>query len=150
MAGRAGSDVIAVIVRSKQGDVPRDAVRQHALRLLRTAANIVRNRAIVLVSKPAKRIRKRRKRNTARGKKGSQYTVYQGSLPGQPPRVRRGHGRASIAIEYDDAALVARLGVRRNAAYMAWLELGTDRIAPRPWLQRALRECAPALRVLAR
>lgn len=120
-------------------------IQQRAMTLLLAAAQIVRNRAIVLVSRPARRIRRKRSRSTSRGPRGSQYTIYEGSLPGQPPQVRRGHGRASIAVELDQAAMVARLGVRQNAAYMAWLEVGTDRVAPRPWLTRAVRECTPQL-----
>jgi hypothetical protein len=122
--------------------------RQQAWELVVAATNLVRTRAIQLVSKPAIRIRKKRTRTTSRGKKGSQYTVFIGSRPGQPPQVRRGFGRKSIDLEEYPSQLYTRLGVRKNAAYMVYLEVGTGRIKPRPWLTRALEETRPALRAL--
>lgn len=130
-----------------QADVPK-ITRAQAWKLIVVAANIVRTRAIVLVSKPAKRIRKKRKRDTSKGKKGSQYTVFIGSRPGEPPQVRRSFGRKNVAVEYNQNSLFARLGIRKNAAYMAYLEVGTGRIAPRPWLTRALDELCAALQQL--
>lgn len=131
-----------------KGDQMTKALEEEAWRLLLLATNIVRNRAIVLCSKPATRIRKRRTRDTARGKKGSQYTVFIGSRPGQPPMVRRGFGRKSIDIEMFRERLETHLGVRRNAAYMAYLEVGTGRIKPRPWLLPALEASQAAIRAL--
>ncbi|MBC7350850.1 MAG: hypothetical protein H5U08_00680 [Thermogutta sp.] len=125
-----------------------DQLKKAAWQMVVTATNIVRNRAIVLVSKPAKRIRRVRTRSTSKGKKGSQYTEYAGSNPGQPPQVRTGHGRKNVAIEEHQAQLMTRLGVRKSAAYMAYLELGTSRIAARPWLVRALKETEGVLRTL--
>lgn len=131
-----------------QADVPK-ITRAQAWKLIVVAANIVRTRAIVLVSKPAKRIRKKRKRDTSKGKKGSQYTVYIGSSrPGEPPQARRTFGRKNVAVEYNQNSLFARLGIRKDAAYMAYLEVGTGRIKPRPWLTRALNESAGALKAL--
>ncbi len=106
---------------------------------IRRAAVYLMTRARLLCSRPALRIRMRRRRTTNRGPRGSQYTVYVGSAPGQPPMVRTGFGRRSIIFEYNSRAYVARVGPTRNAAYMAYLELGTDRIAPRPWLLPAMQ-----------
>lgn len=124
--------------------------RQRAWKLVVAAAHIVRIRAITLASRPAKRIRKRRKRNTSKGRKGSQYTVYVGSRPGQPPQARRGFGHLpmNVHVEYYPSNLAARLGVLKSARYMAYLEVGTSRIAPRPWLTRALDETSAALKAL--
>lgn len=58
------------------------------------------------------------------------------SLPGEPPHKRTGRGRASVA--YEVSGLVGRVGT--NVKYLRWLELGTLRVAARPWLRRALRE----------
>lgn len=130
-----------------EDNVPQ-TTRQQAWQLVVAAANLVRTRAVQLVSKPAKRIRKKRKRTTSKGKKGTQYTVFVGSQPGEPPQVRRGFGRKNIAMEEYPDSMTIRLGVRKNAAYMAYLEVGTGRIKPRPWLTRALNESAGALKAL--
>ena len=128
-------------------DMPQ-VTRQQAWTLIVAATNLVRTRAIQLVSKPAKRIQKKRTRTTSRGVKGSQYTVFIGSRPGEPPQVRRSFGRKNIDVETYPHHLYTRLGVRKNAAYMAYLEVGTGRIRPRPWLTRALEETRPALQAL--
>jgi HK97 gp10 family phage protein len=128
-------------------DLPQ-ITRRQAWQLVVAATNIVRARAVQLVSTPAKRIRKKRTRTTSKGKKGSQYTVFVGSRPGQPPQVRRGFGRKNIDVEVYPSQLYARLGVRKNAAYMAYLEVGTGRIQARPWLVRALEETKSALQAL--
>jgi len=79
---------------------------------------IARHKASV----PAARIRKRRKRKTNRGKKGSQYTEFVGSKPGNPPMRRTGLGQRSIVRGRQ--GLVARVGYSRNAMYMMFHELG--------------------------
>jgi len=72
-----------------------------------------------------------------RGKSGK--TVYPDpSKPGEPPRKRTGFGQRGIVREFD--GLTARVGVTKNALYMAYLELGTSRIAKRPWVVSTLRK----------
>lgn len=63
------------------------------------------------------------------------------SAPGEPPNVQTGRGRGSIAWEVD--ALRGRVGT--NVDYMRMQELGTRRMAARPWLRRALAECQAAI-----
>ncbi len=58
------------------------------------------------------------------------------SAPGDPPHVQTGRLRGSIAHERD--GLVGRVGT--NVIYGRFLELGTGRMAARPWLRRALGE----------
>lgn len=89
------------------------------------------------VSVPNTGVTRIRKRNTKAGRKGSQYTIYpHSSKEGEPPRVRTSFGRSMITMQYlplkKDPRV--RVGVRTNAKYMIFLELGTKRIAPRPWL----------------
>lgn len=138
--------MIEVSAQTTMRQVP--DTRQQAWKLVTASANLVRTRAIELVSKPAKRYRKRRTRNTSKGKKGSQYTIFVGSKPGQPPQVRRGFGRKNVAMLPMREHLTIRLGIRKNADYMVYLEVGTEHIAPRPWLRRALEEMEPVLRSL--
>jgi len=119
--------------------------RLHAA-ILRSAV-LIHNRARVLCSQPAKRITRRRTRTTSAGRRGSTYTHYVPSRPGQPPALRTGFGRSSITWwQIDD--LTARIGIRANGVYMAYLETGTRRIARRPWLSRALDECRDAVTTL--
>jgi len=60
------------------------------------------------------------------------------SLPGEPPRKRTGFGQRGIVREFD--GLTARVGVTANAIYMYYLELGTSRIAKRPWIISTLKK----------
>jgi hypothetical protein len=111
------------------------------------AAVLLHTRARVLCSTPARREVRRRTRDTSAGRRGSTYTHYVPSRPGQPPALRTGLGRSAITwSQVDD--LTARVGVRDNGVYMAYLETGTRRIARRPWLSRALDDCRDAVTVL--
>lgn len=95
------------------------------------------------VNKSNAGVRKTRTRNTKAGKKGSQYTIYpNSSKPGEPPRARTGFGRQNIVYEFngDVKNPAVRVGVQRNGRYMFSLELGTKRVAARPWLLRTLIE----------
>jgi hypothetical protein len=59
------------------------------------------------------------------------------SAPGDPPHKQSGRLLASVAWELVSDA-IARVGM--NLRYGRWLELGTRKMAARPWLRRALRE----------
>lgn len=63
--------------------------------------------------------------------------VTQRSRPGEPPRLETGFGRAGIRdrVEQDGAGKWhLKISVVRNAIYMLFLEFGTKRVKPRPWL----------------
>jgi len=64
------------------------------------------------------------------------------SAPGEPPRARTGFGRDNIVKEFNDSPLfpAVRVGVGKNAMYMFYLEVGTRRIEPRPWLVATLEK----------
>lgn len=128
---------VRLIVRAPQ--VMR-AEQQRLQRRLLIAADLLATRARRLCSRPAQRIT-RRVRAGRRGPEGQRrsWTEYVGSRPGEPPRLRTGYGRTSITW-WRHAPLVARVGIRRNAIYMAYLETGTRHIARRPWLSRAVAE----------
>lgn len=65
-------------------------------------------------------------------KRGS--VTHQASAPGQPPAPDTGTLRASVHTDLSEiAGLVARVGT--NKAYGYWLEVGTSRMAARPWLK---------------
>lgn len=60
------------------------------------------------------------------------------SKPGEPPALRFGELRRSIAWEVDESAHVARVG--SNKDYAGYLERGTSKMDARPFLQRTLNE----------
>jgi len=121
--------------------------RQRVHAAVLRAAVLIHTRARVLCSTPAQRLTRRRTRDTSAGRRGSTYTRYVPSRPGQPPALRSGFGRSSITWWQIDE-LAARIGIRTNGVYMAYLETGARRIAQRPWLSRALDECRDAVTVL--
>ncbi len=64
------------------------------------------------------------------------------SNPGEPPHLRSGRLRSSISwrLGEDEQGLYADIGT--NVLYGYWLEVGTDRLAPRPYLRPALSAAA--------
>lgn len=58
------------------------------------------------------------------------------SRPGEPPHKQTGRLQSSVTREVDDQR--ARVGT--NVVYGRYLELGTRKMAPRPWLRRSLDE----------
>jgi hypothetical protein len=66
------------------------------------------------------------------------------SKPGEPPYKQTGHLRRSVSWEYDANKMIARVG--SPLAKARWLELGTRRMAARPWLRRALLESKGKIR----
>lgn len=67
------------------------------------------------------------------------------SMPGEPPHRRTGRLRASVAWDVGITDhLYAKVGT--NIRYGKYLELGTSRMAARPWLRRAMIEKTPEIR----
>lgn len=124
---------------------------EHAARtaVQRAGAHLM-TQARMMANRPAKRERRRRQRTTSAGPKGSTYTHYIASAPGQPPAVRTGFGRRNIDMEFYPKRLIARVGVRESADYMIYLELGTRRIAPRPWLKPATDRSRASIEAIMR
>lgn len=62
------------------------------------------------------------------------------SRPGEPPRVDMGRLRSSITHEIvsELRGIVGRVGT--NVKYGRYLELGTSKMLPRPWLIPALKK----------
>lgn len=68
------------------------------------------------------------------------------SKPGEYPKKVIGHLRRNVADEFDAAAMTSRVGT--NVLYGKFLELGTSRMAPRPFLTKGLYEFADELGVI--
>lgn len=71
------------------------------------------------------------------------------SLPGNPPAVDTGTLRRSITYEVDEENLVGRVGsTQTNPPYGAYLEFGTSRMQPRPWLKPATEKSMETIKKL--
>jgi HK97 gp10 family phage protein len=82
-----------------------------------------------------------------RGQRGKLIYNAFSSKPGQPPRKQTGRLQGSITYEIDPAKMTARVGT--NLIYGKYLELGTRKMAKRPWLKRAIGEVrGDVLRIL--
>lgn len=70
--------------------------------------------------------------------RGRVYGRHRASAPGDGPAVDTGRLRASITRETGKvgSVLVARVGT--DVKYAKWLELGTSKMSPRPFLRPAL------------
>lgn len=66
------------------------------------------------------------------------------SKPGESPKKVLGHLRRNIVQEHDKDRQLSRVGT--NVLYGKWLELGTRKMKPRPWLRNALTAYGKALR----
>lgn len=72
------------------------------------------------------------------------FGARQASAPGEPPA--RDTGNLSGLIGVDEVNLPRmRVAIFSSAEYSADLEFGTSKMAPRPFLRRALREIGPRI-----
>lgn len=58
--------------------------------------------------------------------------------PGQYPGKRKGHLRRNITHEVNKQAKLARVGT--NVVYGKYLEIGTSKMKPRPWMSKTNQE----------
>ena len=129
-----------------QGEQVKKRIKAEIKRRLYACAVLVLNRARELISIPGttqatglgkgknQKVKKKRLYNT------------NPSAPGDPPHKQKGHLRRSVAKEVGDTE--ARVGT--NLLYGRWLELGTPKMAARPWLRRALSEVLQQIQAVFR
>jgi phage gpG-like protein len=115
-------------------------------RRLDAASIVVQNHAKALISTEgtAKATAGRTLRSGRKVRKGSLIYGASPSKPGEPPNVQTGRLRGSVA--HERVGMVARVGT--NVRYGRDLELGTRKMAARPWLRRALVEMTPAVQAI--
>lgn len=74
---------------------------------------------------------------------GSKTKIHHPSLPENPPAPDTGNLRQSIRYEVNNEynRVVGIVGsTQKNPDYAFWLEWGTSKMAPRPWLRPAMRK----------
>ena len=62
------------------------------------------------------------------------------SAPGQPPRIDTGNLIRSITSEMKREHNKIAIRIGTNVDYGRYLELGTEKMKPRPWIRQALRK----------
>ena len=75
---------------------------------------------------------------------GSKKRGLDPSKPEESPKKVRGHLRRNITDEFDAMRQVSRVGT--NVKYGRYLETGTNKMKPRPWIRNTLQRCARQLR----
>ena len=90
------------------------------------------------VNVPNSGVRVKVKRKTPGGNTTSRTIYPNPSKAGEPPRKRTGFGQSQIKKEVDRKSLTARVGITKAGIYMAYLDLGTKRIARRPFFMPTL------------
>ena len=81
------------------------------------------------------------------GKKQQKINTYR-SQPGEPPRKQSGHLGRSVASEIHPTLPIGRAGVTKSAPYGKFLEFGTRKMAPRPFLRRTLKKTLPDIQII--
>ena len=125
------------------GDQVRHLIRKEMQRRLKACAILVVNHAkeLINIDGTGRAIRKYSYHYAGRRRDAKKKGIIYGyvvSEPGEPPRKQFGRLLASVAWELLEADMKARVGT--NVKYGRFLELGTSKMAARPWLRRALRE----------
>ena len=139
------------------GDAALAAMRKRVETGLAAMASVFVTHLKAVVSRPNTGTRMVRRRSSRRGKKGSSYTVYPNpSRPGEPPKLRTGHGRSAITwrkVRWNEVIV----GVRMNAKYMLFHEFGyrpkfrggrRGRFQKRPWFHKTFKADQARLRAI--
>lgn len=108
-------------------------VQRGALAGVLKSANEVRNEVLRLIQQTPKTGRLYQRRGV----------VHQASAPGEPPASDTGNLVRNITVEIEPATMSAT--VLSNAAYSDMLELGTTKMAPRPYMRVALGNMQEAI-----
>jgi len=86
---------------------------------------------------------RRRRVEKGTGKRPEKVGTY-ASKPGEVPRVQTGTLRRSITHEMNKLLPIGRVGT--NVKYSKWLEFGTRRMQPRPFMRPSILRITPALK----
>lgn len=113
---------------------------ERQLRLLVAAGS--RQAGLALVSHLQKKLNVSARVGAAKSgrRRGGRSFTYQASRPGEPPRKRTGTLQKSVEsrVELEPRGVVTLIGSK--VPYAKWLEYGTRRMQPRPWLRPGTNE----------
>lgn len=110
--------------------------RTEVFRALLRGGLVIEGRAVEGIIDPPKTGRKYRSR-------GSKAHMHQASAPGQFPAADTGELHTSITTLPIEPAM--RVEVGANTPYAGYLEFGTTRMEPRPFMKPSYDEKAPAI-----
>ena len=134
-----------------------DSIRKQVQSRSHRAANELRNSALIVLRgqrsgrryKVPGTYRKQRDKSDGKMKRGRYYTA---SAPGEPPAVRTGTFQKSwkTATKADGDLYISSIEsnlMTEGGGYLLGeiLEEGTDRMAPRPYVQRTLEKAEPKI-----
>lgn len=115
-------------------------LKRATARGLKRAGTYYHQKCREAVSRPNTGVSVRVIRRTPGGNRRTRTIYPNPSKPGESPRLRTGFGRRNVVVNHDPRGQWARVGVSQNGIYMFYLEVGTRRIARRPWLLKTLIE----------
>jgi HK97 gp10 family phage protein len=143
----------AKVVKIWHGKRIVEILQSELTRRLTASAMLVTRHAKELVGKEGTGVRSKGggvEPSQPRNKKKLKYGAFPSS-PGEPPRKQTGRLQGSITWELSrrglfGRGLMARVGT--NVDYGRYLELGTRRMRPRPWLKRSLDAVKPQIKMI--
>ena len=71
--------------------------------------------------------------------------TYQASAPGQPPARRSGHLREAWSMNVSGGSGACHIELTSNTFYAGYLEHGTRKMAPRPFVDRIAQKAKPEI-----
>jgi HK97 gp10 family phage protein len=86
------------------------------------------------------------KKGTGKIYKTGKTSKHQASAPGQPPATASGELKGSIGHKVETGRTVVALLVGTWADHGIYTELGTKKMAPRPWLSVIFKQYAPKIK----
>lgn len=141
-----GADVTPGSVIRKVADECTEEVSQKLVSKSVRIVNVLRNNALKVLS-GTRSGRQYKKPGTIR-RVASNY--YRASAPGEPPAVRTGMLREkwNPYVSVEGSGLNARIlaGIESRMPYAEYLEHGTSRMAPRPYVERIKEKALPEVK----
>ncbi|WP_072389874.1 HK97-gp10 family putative phage morphogenesis protein [Hyphomicrobium sp. CS1GBMeth3] len=138
---------MAVIRNRRQVGIKLDRIRRNSQagvrQVLLRGAQAIQNTAVEGIINPPKTGRIYR----SRGRRGARH---QASAPGEYPAADTGRLHQSITATVAERPDVLTVQVSANVEYASYLEHGTSKMAPRPFLSRAYAENIGEIRRRAR
>lgn len=129
-----------MVSRVEMNGTALEALQKSHLEALSRATIFLHTEIMTALNVPNTGRRVKRKRG-----RGS-YTIYPNpSKPGEAPRKRTGWLQRNVVYFIDRGNLSSRVGLTANARYGIALELGTRKMAARPWLLATAQRLAPRI-----